>query len=161
MYVWSWSGDVDPDFIMSIFTTDSCLVWSDGCYSDQQVDAWYEEQRTLFDRDERKVLIDQMQSYLYGQVPELALAYEQTIHAYRTDEFTGYFPVPQPEGDLLFGWGPYSQIALEPVTAEQSSETSDDGGIPVGVWIGLGIGVVVIAAIVVVRRGREEEDERV
>ena len=161
MYVWGWAGDVDPDFIMSVFTTNSCLVWSDGCYSDPQVDAWHEEQRTLFDRDERKALIDQMQRYLYEQLPELALTYEQTIHAYRTDRFTGYFPVPQPEGDLLFGWGPYSQIALEPVTAEEAAETQDGGGIPVGVWIGLGIGVVAIAALLLVRRGREEEDERV
>jgi peptide/nickel transport system substrate-binding protein len=159
MYIWGWAGDIDPDFIMSVFTTDSCGVWSDGCWSDPQYDQWYEEQKTLFDRNERKELIDQMQLYLYKELPELALAYEQTIHAYRTDRFTGYVPVPEDGGDLLFSWGPYSHVALRPVTAGTSE--SDGGGIPVGVWIALGIGVVAIAVIVLIRRGREEEDERI
>jgi peptide/nickel transport system substrate-binding protein len=160
MYVWSWAGDIDPDFIMSVFTTDSCLVWSDGCWSDPQYDEWYEEQKTLFDSDERRDLIQQMQRYLYEQLPELALVYERTIVAYRTDRFTGYVPVPEDGGDLLFGWGPYSQIALRPVAAG-ASEGDGGGGIPVGVWIALGIGVVAITVIVLVRRGREEEDERI
>ncbi len=36
-YIWSWGGDPDPDFNMSIYTTDSCLAWSDGCWSDPAV----------------------------------------------------------------------------------------------------------------------------
>ena len=32
-YIWSWGGDPDPDFNMSIYTTAQCLGWSDGCYS--------------------------------------------------------------------------------------------------------------------------------
>ena len=32
-YLWSWGGDPDPDFNMSIYITSQCLGWSDGCFS--------------------------------------------------------------------------------------------------------------------------------
>ncbi|MBI2238395.1 MAG: ABC transporter substrate-binding protein, partial [Actinobacteria bacterium] len=44
-YIWYWSGDPDPDFIMSVYTAGQCLGWSDGCYSDPKFDEMYEQQR--------------------------------------------------------------------------------------------------------------------
>src|SRR5207249_11403486 len=52
-YLWDWGGDPDPDFILSIFTTDQCLGWSDGCYTNKSYDAMYEKQRTIFNHDDR------------------------------------------------------------------------------------------------------------
>jgi peptide/nickel transport system substrate-binding protein len=158
-YIWGWGGDPDPDFILSIFTTDQCLSWSDGCYSNPQYDAMYEEQRTIADIEERKAFVAEMQQFIHEEVPEIVLAYENDLQAYRTDTFTGYVPVPQPDGFLVFGWGPYSYLNLRPVSAEAASASSDSG-ISTGVWLAIAAAVVVVAGgITLFRRNRGDEDQ--
>jgi peptide/nickel transport system substrate-binding protein len=156
-YIWDWGGDPDPDFILSIFTTHQCLSWSDGCYSDTQYDKWYEQQRTLFDPSERKALTDKMQSFLYDQVPEVVLAYENDLQAYRNDTFTGYVQVPKGDGYLLFGWGPWSYINMKPVSG---STTGGSSGIPTAVWIAIAVGIIVVIAAVALVRRRTGDEER-
>ena len=52
----------------------------------------YSEQQTIFDREERKAFVDDMQDFLYEQIPEMVLVYPNYLQAYRTDAFTGYVP---------------------------------------------------------------------
>jgi peptide/nickel transport system substrate-binding protein len=158
-YIWGWGGDPDPDFILSIFITSQCLSWSDGCYSDPQFDQWYKEQKTIFDRDERKAFIDNMQAYLYEQSPEVVLVYPNYLQAYRTDTFTGYVPTPADGGALLFGWGPYSYINLKPVSAAAGGAGSGGGG-GSNALVYIGIGAVLLIGLVVLasRRRRADED---
>ena len=89
-YIWSWGGDPDPDFNMSIYTTDQCLGWSDGCYSNPAFDDLYTEQRQTFDREARQELVHEFQQIHYEEIPEIALVYPELLHAYRTDTFEGY-----------------------------------------------------------------------
>jgi peptide/nickel transport system substrate-binding protein len=158
-YIWGWGGDPDPDFILSIFITSQCLSWSDGCYSDPQFDQWYKEQKTIFDVDERKAFIDNMQAYLYEQSPEVVLVYPNYLQAYRTDTFTGYVPSPSDGGALLFGWGPYSYINMKPVSATAGGATSAGGG-GSNALVYIGIGAVLLIGLVVLasRRRRADED---
>jgi peptide/nickel transport system substrate-binding protein len=158
-YIWSWGGDPDPDFILSIFTTHQCLSWSDGCYSNPQYDDMYDQQRTIFDPDERKAFIDQMQQLVYQQIPEMVLDYPDYLQAYRTDTFTGYVPTPTDGGALLFGWGPYSYINLKPVSAAEGGATSGGGG-GSNTLLYIGIGAVLLIGIVFLtsRRRRADED---
>jgi peptide/nickel transport system substrate-binding protein len=157
-YIWGWGADPDPDFILSIFTTDQCLSWSDGCYSNPQYDRWYEQQKTIADPAERGALVDRMQQFIYEQVPEIVLAYENDLQAYRTDTFTGYVPVPQPDGFLVFGWGPYSYLNLRPVSG--GATPSADSGISTGAWIGIAAAVVVVVvAMSLIRRRRPDEEQ--
>jgi peptide/nickel transport system substrate-binding protein len=158
-YIWDWGGDPDPDFILSIFTTHQCLSWSDGCYSNPTYDQMYEKQRTILDPEERQAYVDKMNEFLYKEQPELVLAYENDLQAYRTDAFTGYVPVPKgPNGYFLFGWGPYSYINLKPVAGGTTAASSSSGA-SAGVWIGIAVAVLVIAgAVVLMRRRRGDED---
>jgi peptide/nickel transport system substrate-binding protein len=157
-YLWDWGGDPDPDFILSIFTTHSCLVWSDGCFSDKTYDKMYEQQRTIFDRSDRKVFIDKMQQYLYDKIPEIVTVYPFYLQAYRTDRFTGYVPTPQNGGALLFGWGPYSYINMRPVSANTTA-SSGEGGMSAAVWVGIAAAVILIAVGLVIFRRRRVEEE--
>jgi peptide/nickel transport system substrate-binding protein len=165
-YIWSWGGDPDPDFILSIFTTHQCLSWSDGCYSDPKYDAWYQEQQTIFDpvehqafSEERKAFIDNMQDYVYQQIPEMVLVYPYYLQAYRTDTFTGYVPTPAEGGALLFGWGPYSYINLKPVTGSGGAGgASDSGGSNALIYIGVGAVLLVGLVLLASRRRRADED---
>ena len=157
-YVWSWGGDPDPDFNMSVYITSQCLGWSDGCYSNPQLDKLYKEQRTTFDRDQRRQLVYEFERLHYEQIPEIALVYPQTIQAYRTDTFQGYEPTPQNGGGLLFAWRVDSYMNLKPVTA--GSTAGEGGGSSVGLWIAIGaVAVVVVGGFLVMGRRRSEEDE--
>ena len=160
-YIWGWGGDPDPDFMLSIFTTNQCLGWSDGCYSDPQYDEWYAEQKTLFDRTEREDFVNDMQAYLYEQIPEMVLVYPNYLQAYRTDTYTGYVPTPAEGGALLFGWGPYSYLNLTPVAGEGGSGgNTASGGSGSNTLLYVGIGVVLVIGLVLVtsRRRRADED---
>jgi peptide/nickel transport system substrate-binding protein len=158
-YIWSWGGDPDPDFILSIFTTHQCLTWSDGCFSDEQYDEWYAEQQSIFDRDERKAFIDNMQAFIYEQIPEMVLNYPNYLQAYRTDAFTGYVPTPTDGGALLFGWGPYSYINMKPVAAgEGGTGGGGSGGSNALLYVGIGAVLLVGLVFLVSRRRRADED---
>ena len=159
-YIWSWGGDPDPDFNMSIYITSQCLGWSDGCYSNPQLDALYQQQRETFDREERRELVYEFQRLHYEQIPEIALVYPQLQHAYRTDTFEGYVPTPTEGGGLLFGWRVDSYMNLKPVVAGGPGAVADEGGMSTGVLVGLGaIAVIAVVAFTMMRRRRSEEDE--
>jgi peptide/nickel transport system substrate-binding protein len=160
-YIWSWGGDPDPDFNMSIYTTDQCLGWSDGCYSNPELDQLYKEQRQTFDREARRDLVFEFERLHYEQIPEIVLVYPQTISAYRTDTFEGYVPTPSDGGGLLFAWRVDSYMNLKPVSAQGAGTAGgESGGIPAGVWIAIAAVVVIgIGAVVVMGRRRAEEDE--
>jgi peptide/nickel transport system substrate-binding protein len=157
-YLWGWGGDPDPDFILSIFTTNQCLSWSDGCYSDPAFDKMYAEQKTIFNRDDRKAFIDTMQDYIYKNIPEMVLNYPQYLQAYRTDTFTGYVPTPADGGALLFGWGPYSYINLKPVGASGGAAASGGGGTNLLVYVGIGAVLLIGLVFLMSRRRRADED---
>jgi peptide/nickel transport system substrate-binding protein len=159
-YIWGWGGDPDPDFILSIFTTDQCLSWSDGCYSDPEYDQMYLEQRSIFDPEERREFINEMQAHIYEQLPEMVLVYPNYLQAYRTDAFEGYVPTPAEGGAYLFGWGPYSYLNLEPVSAAAggSGGSSAGGGSNSILYVGLAVVAIAIVAFAVSRRRRADED---
>lgn len=161
-YIWSWGGDPDPDFNMSIYTTDQCLGWSDGCYSNPELDQLYEEQRRTFDREARQEIVHEFQRIHYEEIPEINLVYPELLHAYRTDTFEGYVPTPTEGGAPIFAWRVDSYMNLRPATAEGpgSAPTADEGGISTGLLVGIGAVVAVaVVALVVMGRRRSEEDE--
>ena len=144
---------------MSIYISSQCLGWSDGCYSNPELDKLYKEQRTTFDRDERQKVVYEFERLHYQQIPEIALVYPQIIEAYRTDTFQGYEPTPQNGVNLLFAWRVDSYMNLKPVVAGGTG-TAGGGGMSAGLWIAIGaIVVIAIAAFVVMGRRRSEEDE--
>jgi len=165
MYIWGWGGDPDPDFILSTFTSDQCLWWSDGCYKDPVYDKMYEQQHFEIDEAKRIELVKQMEKYIYEHNPELALFYESDLQAWRTDTFEGYVFQPAPDGSALFSFGPYSYLNLKPVSrgnGEAAGTSSEKGAaIPPIVWIGLAAVIVLWVAVSVARRrgkhGQETE----
>ena len=93
-YIWYWSGDPDPNYQLSVFTSGQCGGWSDGCWKDPHYDALYEEQRGIMDRQKRLVVVQEAQRYLYDHIPGIVLAYPGWLQAYRNDRFTGWVPAP-------------------------------------------------------------------
>jgi peptide/nickel transport system substrate-binding protein len=156
MYIWYWSGDPDPDYQLSVFTSGLCGVWSDGCWSDAKFDRMYQDQRAIFDRAERKQKVDEMQRYIYDQIPAIVLAYPKWLEAFRTDRFTGWTPSPGRNGYLLPTYNYNSVVTVRPVAGSSTSAASP--GLPAWVWIAGALLVAAIAAATVTRGRRRERD---
>jgi peptide/nickel transport system substrate-binding protein len=151
MYFWGWGGDPDPDFMLSINTSDQCLVWSDGCYSDPAYDKLYKEQKLELDETKRQEVVTNMQEYLYDKNSSIVLFYETDLQAYRSDRFTGFVKQPEDPGYLYFAYGPYSYMNIEPVSGSGDTSSSS-AGVPTAVWIGLAAAAAAGIAFVAFRR---------
>jgi peptide/nickel transport system substrate-binding protein len=154
-YIWYWSGDPDPDYQLSVFTTDQCGDWSDGCWSDPTYDALYQQQRGILDRDERLKVVQEAQRYEYEQVPGVVLAYPGWVQAYRSDRFEGWVPAPGPHGYLTPGYNYDSLVAVHPV-ATSTSSSSGSSSVPGWLWLVV-IGVLALITFLFVRRGRRRD----
>ncbi|MGZ8566398.1 MAG: ABC transporter substrate-binding protein [Actinomycetota bacterium] len=157
-YIWYWSGDPDPDYQLSVFTSDLCGSYSDGCFSDPAYDRLYEEQRGIMDPAERLLVVQEAQRRLYEQIPSVVLAYPGQLQAYRNDRFTGWTPAPGPQGKLIFGYNYDSYVSVVPVTATGSGDTGGSGVSP-WVFVLIATAAVVVVGVVVVRGRRPDDDE--
>lgn len=143
-FIWGWGGDpYDPSFLLSLMTTDEIGGLSDSFYSNPEYDELYEQQRGVFEVEERKQLIQEMVAMTQEDVAFLVLTEDPNLQAYRTDRIEGIEPTcpSEGQGDLIC-----EQVSYEPFLAigpaDGSSSSTDDGG-------GIGIGLIVIGAIVV------------
>ena len=174
-YIWYWSGDPDPNYQLSVFTSAACGDLADGCWRDPVYDALFEEQAATLDQQQRQAIVHEAQRYVYEQIPVIPLAYPNAFTAYRTDSVTNLTPVPAGEGYLTPSYSYTGMAGARPVEAnEPSSDTSTapspgaetatpstpqsgSSGIPLWVWL---VGVVVligVLAVVVLRRRSASE----
>jgi peptide/nickel transport system substrate-binding protein len=156
MYIWYWSGDPDPDYQLWVFTSGQCGSWSDGCWSDPTYDRLYEQQRSTFDRKERREIVFEAQRYVYQQLPGIVLAYPNSLAAYRSDRFTGWKPVPAGDGYLIGGYNYNSLLTLRPV---EGAARSSSPGLPPWVWAAGLLAVAVVVALVTMRGRRSARDD--
>jgi peptide/nickel transport system substrate-binding protein len=141
-YIWYWSGDPDPNYQLSVFTSSQCANLSDGCFKDPQYDQLYDEQRSTMDQQARLTIVQNAQRLLYQQIPGIVLAYPNNLAAYRTDRFTGWIPAPK-GGYLIPGYNYDSLTNITPVSASVATADSGSTGLPPWIWllvlVGLGL----------------------
>jgi peptide/nickel transport system substrate-binding protein len=138
LYIWGWGPDPDPDFILSTYTSGQCGVWSDTCYSNPDYDALYDQQQVATSLEERQAIIEQMQQIVWDDVPEVVLYYNNSLEAYRSDKWDpeSFVISPQPEGFLMGGYTPYSELSVRPLgfgDAGGGGTVAGDTGIGAGV----------------------------
>lgn len=159
MYIYGWSAAPDPDFLLSTFTTDQCLVWSDTCYSSKEYDDLYAQQVDETDPAKRKELVFQLQQHLYEQAPELVLWYDNDLEAYRSDRWTGFVQSPSTEGYLLDQYTMYSALTVKPVSGSTGTAAEAEGGLPAVTWVIAGLAIVaLLVGASMLRRRREARD---
>jgi peptide/nickel transport system substrate-binding protein len=118
--IWGWAGSADPDFLLSIFTTDQIGVWSDSNYSNPEYDELYDRQKRAATFEERKPIVDEMQNFIYDEAPYLILYYDDELHAHRNDKFEGWINQPREGGVALFAYGVETYLNLVPVGSTAS-----------------------------------------
>jgi peptide/nickel transport system substrate-binding protein len=161
IFHWGWFPDPDPDFILSIFTCGQRPpdgIWSDSFYCDEEYDRMYLEQKTLTDIDERAEVVHEMQRIIYEQAPYIVLWYDRDLQAY-SKEWTGFQPQPEPDGDLLAGYGKYSFLSIDKASG-QEADAPASGGVSAGVWVAGVAGLVVIGIVAAMVRRRSTDEDR-
>jgi peptide/nickel transport system substrate-binding protein len=160
-FIWGWIADPDPDFQLSVLTSDQrppAGIWSDTFYSNPGYDAAYLHQQEILDPAARATFVKRMEAQVYADVPYIVLFYDDRLQAYRSDRWTGFVPEPADQGNLLGAHGPSSFMSIEPV-GRSAAGGDGAGGSPIGVVIGAVAAVISVIGVVVLlsrRRGRED-----
>jgi peptide/nickel transport system substrate-binding protein len=156
MFLWGWGGDPDPNFIMSIFTTDQINSWSDCAWSDPQYDKLFLEQQTTVDPTKRADIVHQMEQIIYQQSPYIPTAYPESVEAYNYKDWQGWSSTPGKGGGVFFT-SPVmaSYMTVHPSVATKSSSSKS---LLVGVIVAIII-VIAVVALVVTLRGRGKQIE--
>ena len=102
LYIYNWTGDVDPTFILSIFLTSQINNWSDCAWSDPQYDALFKQQSQTIDSQARKDILWKMQQILYQQNPYIVLAYPKGLEALDTAHWEGWVQSPTGTGSAIY-----------------------------------------------------------
>jgi peptide/nickel transport system substrate-binding protein len=131
----------DPDRLLSSFTCakrsfrDGERIsgnLSDSFYCNPRYDRLYAAQARQVNPAKRATTVRKMQQLLYDDAP-YAVLYDYDDLQARSTRFTGFVPQPAPNGVLLFQFGAWSYLNVEPVRAtpaKPASESTQDGGLP-------------------------------
>jgi hypothetical protein len=89
---------MDPNFILSTFTTGQIENWSDSNWSNAEYDRLYELQGTQMDPQARKETIWKMQELTYRESPEIFIAYPGVMSAWNVKDWQGWVRAPVDNG---------------------------------------------------------------
>ncbi|MFC6084089.1 ABC transporter substrate-binding protein [Sphaerisporangium aureirubrum] len=173
MFEWGWVVEPDPDYQLSVMTCgkrsykDGDAIYadlSDSFYCNPEYDKLYQAQSVETDAAARAGIVKRMQQMVYDDAPYAVTYYYRDNVAYRSDRWTGFVAQPDPDGSLLFQYGTYSYLSIQPVTApaKQGASAAAQGS-GTGLYLGIGAAVLVAgaAAILLTRRRRAASaDER-
>ncbi len=156
LFIWGWGGDVDPNFILSIMTTNSIEAWSDCNWSNAEYDELFLQQQTQIDVQERIATVHRMQEIVYDESPYIPLVYPLDLLAADTADWTGWVRAAGGKGAWWYNTQMDSYLAVHPAAADEEAE----GGSNTALIVGIIAAVVVIGLIVVlVLRGRGSKAE--
>ncbi|MBU1914940.1 MAG: ABC transporter substrate-binding protein [Candidatus Thermoplasmatota archaeon] len=143
-YIWYWSGDMDPTYILGVMTEDQFKGWNDPYWSNATYDRLYLEQMSQ-DGAQRVATVFEMERIWYESSGMIVLSYPYGLYAWTEQHFTGWGdPTTHPGRtiDIYFG-APALYMELKPVSG------GGVGGISSSVLIGAGVAVAAIGAAVV------------
>jgi len=89
-YIWYWSGDPDPNYLLSIesgFTLDG---WNDNYWNNATYNQLYVDHLSAWDPAERQRITREAEKLHYQSAVYIIFIYNYGQWAYRTDEYTGW-----------------------------------------------------------------------
>jgi len=149
---------VDPDFILSAFTTAQINSWSDCAWSNKEYDRLYLQQATTIDPQARKAVIWKMEELLYAQSPYIVLTYPRSLEGYNTGQWTGWVRYPAGKGGVFYEADNIDTfLNVQPKTAT-AVQSGGSGWAPIAV-IAVAAAIAVGVAVLILRRRRTRQEE--
>ena len=159
LFVYNWTGDVDPDFMLSLFIKAQIGDWSDCAWWSPQYDKLYGRQAATIDPAQRKTLIDQMQQIVYQQSPYVILAFPKGLEAMNTSRWEGWVQSPAGTGSAIFSIdNTDSYLYVHPKAGATAPKKSAAAVVPI--VLGAAAVLVIIVIVVFVRRARGRVEEK-
>jgi peptide/nickel transport system substrate-binding protein len=153
-FYWGWGVFVDPDPMLSYFTSGELENYNDADWDDPAYDALYEAQKVELDETARIEMVHEMLTLFHDAAIYIVTSSEPELQAYRTDTFEGWVRQPAETGPVIFNQTGPSYPLLRPVGG---SGAADDG--PNWALIGgIAAAVAVAGVLVGMRRGRTSDD---
>jgi peptide/nickel transport system substrate-binding protein len=157
MFIWYWTQDVDPAFMISIYTPAQIGGWSDCLWTDPQYTNLSNEQAQTIDEAKRIPLVQQAQQIFYQASPYIVFTYPSQLEAWNSNKWTGWTRAPSNGGAAIYN---YNNIDTYKNLAPNVAATKSGGAKGVLIVV-IVVAVVVIALLVVFlsRRGRSKAFE--
>jgi peptide/nickel transport system substrate-binding protein len=166
LFIWYWVQDVDPNFIVDIYTPQQIEGWNDCLWTDPEYTALNDQQVTTIEEGQRIPIVQRMQEIFYQGSAYAILAYPYQLEAFNTDKWQGWVHVPSEapdgqEGAVIYSYNNIDTYRLvEPKAAEEAAE---DVPLVNWTWLAVGLGGVLIMVVIMFiltrffRRRQEEE----
>ena len=166
MFIWYWVEDVDPNFIVDIYTPQQIEGWNDCLWTNPEYTKLNAQQATTIDEKLRIPIIQQMQQLFYQGAAYAILAYPYQLEAYNTDKWQGWVHVPSEapggqQGAVIYNYNNIDTYRfVEPKTAATATAKKP---LVNWTWLAVGIGGALILLGVMFFlsrhiRPRQEED---
>jgi len=158
-YIWWWSGDVDPNYILSIQSNFTLNGWSDNYYDNETYNNLYLAQLSEMDPAARRQHVFDAQKVEYLGAAFLILVYPYFHYAWWTDEYEGWGDmVAHPGRQLGAFWGKHP-LFLELQPKAGAGDLFGLGLSTIGLIAGVVVAAVVAVAIVLTMRKRKAEEK--
>jgi len=161
LYTWGWTPYVDPDNMLSYFTTSQVPTdpdvggYNDANWCNDEFDALYLKQNSELDPTKRAELIQQMHEIFFDEAPYAVLYKYDNLQAFRSDRWQNFTRQPSDVGPVLFSQSSPVYRDLEPVGTRGGSSGTNTMIIVIVALVVAG-GVLVALA----NRRKEDADER-
>ena len=158
-YIWFWSGDPDPNYLLSIQSNYTLNGWNDNYWDNATYNQLYVAQLADYNFTQRQKDVLAAQELHYNSSVYIIYIYPFGEWGWRSDRFTGW-------GD----WNahPYRQMdnfwGANPLFFDLMPSTTQNPGLSplvIGAVVGLGvvIAIVAVAAVVIMRRRKRRDEE--
>jgi peptide/nickel transport system substrate-binding protein len=164
MFIWYWVQDVDPNFIVDIYTPGQIEGWNDCLWTDPQYTQLDAQQAQTIDETKRIPIVQQMQQSFYHGAAYAILDYPYQLEAYNTADWEGWVHVPGrapggQQGAVLYSYNNIDTYRFVQLKAASAAATGSSAN---WTWIVVGVGgaIVLVGVLwLVQRRGRRRETE--
>jgi peptide/nickel transport system substrate-binding protein len=125
LFIWNWSGDVDPSTLLDIVTTAEIGNLSDTYYSNSKYDDFYNKQLTQIDAKARQESVFAAQKIALKEVPYSVLLFNVEYEVVRTDMISDFVQI-NGDGSIFYGDTPYNytHAAYGPMQSPSSVSAS-------------------------------------
>jgi peptide/nickel transport system substrate-binding protein len=164
LFIWHWTQDVDPNFIVDIYTPQQIEGWNDCLWTDPEYTKLNAQQATTIDEAKRLPIIQRMQQIFYEGSAYAILTYPFQLEAYDTQDWTGWVHVPGDasegqQGSVLYSYNNIDTYRfVEPKVATAQADNSSSTTVVTVVIIVVAV-VCVALVLWLLRRRRPALEE--